>query len=422
MIGFLRAGDRIDAAAVDALERTAADGPLFILFDLYYRHEDSVHPLLLPGVDLTHALNCDYFRSRFAARPRLAAAAVRATGQPGGHAAALRIMTELTVRRDYAALAHIALPLVEVPDQTASISAERLTAIAPSTPAVFLPAGVEPATAAKTGVSIVISTKDKGRLTDLLVRQILTLGDVVEDVVIVSNNTTNAVARTNLARLAEHPKVTLIRHDVPYNFSAQSNLGAQRAKGETLLFLNDDIVPVTGDWLEALRAPLANPEVAVAGPLLLYPDERVQHCGMFLGYHGIAGHTLRCASLPHGDYLFTASAPREVSAVTGAALLIRRTVFEDLNGFDTQMATYLQDVDLCLRVREAGHRIVFTPRPVLLHMESVSFRDIMEDPGFREQRILENHGFAERWGARITRDRHHNARFAPDDETLRTLR
>lgn len=422
LVCFLRAGDRIDAPALAALERAAAEGGILILFDLYYRRNGSVYPLLLPGVDLIHALNCDYFRSRFAVRSRLAAAAVRSTGQPGGHAAALRILSGLTLGRNYGALAHVPLPLVEVPDQGEAIIAERLALLDPATPVAYLPSGQDPAPAAGTGVSIIISTKDKGRLTDLLVRQILALGDLVEDVVIVSNNTANGVARANLARLADHPKVTLVRHDHPYNFSIQSNLGARRAKGETLLFLNDDIVPVTTDWLEELLAPFTNPEVAVAGPLLLYPDERVQHGGMFLGYNGIAGHTLRYASLPEEDYLFMASAPREVSAVTGAALLIRRGVFEDLNGFDPQLATYLQDVDLCLRVVETGHRVVFTPRPVLLHMESVSFHGMLKDTAFQEQRRLECRHFTDRWGARVARDRHHNPCFAPNDETLQTLR
>lgn len=426
IVCFLRAGDRVDTAAVDALERAGeragADESRFILFDLYYRRDGSVYPLLLPGVNPTHALNCDYFRSRFAARTRLAAAAVRATGQPGGHATALWIMDDLLARQEHGALAHVALPLVEVPDQKEAIAAERLALLDPAAPAVFVPAGIAPAPAARTGVSVVICTKDKGRLTDTLVRQLLALGDAVEDVVIVSNRTTNPVARATLARLAEHPKVTLVKYDSAYNFAAQSNLGAEKTKGEVLLFLNDDIVPASGTWLEDLLAPLANPEVAVCGPLLLYPDERLQQGGMFLGYHGLAGHTLRNASLPEEDYLFLASAPREVSAVTGAALAIRRGLFEDLNGFDAQLATYLQDVDLCLRVQESGHRIVFTPRSVLLHMESVSLRDVVDERDIKELRALERDYFIRRWGARIDGDRYHNPCFLTEDETLRTLK
>jgi GT2 family glycosyltransferase len=187
------------------------------------------------------------------------------------------------------------------------------------------------------------------------------------------------------------------------------------------LFLNDDIAPVSEDWLTRLLSRFNDPEVAAAGPLLLYPDERVQHGGMYLGFDERAGHTLRGASLPDEDYLFTAVAPRETSCLTGAVLLVERSAFEAINGFDEQLATYLQDVDLGLRLNRIGLRNVFDPTSVLIHMESASIRSLEARTAFHRQRAAEFARFQARWGAAIKADKFHPAGFDLQDESLRRL-
>jgi GT2 family glycosyltransferase len=187
------------------------------------------------------------------------------------------------------------------------------------------------------------------------------------------------------------------------------------------LFLNDDIAPVTPDWLVRLMGRLEGGEVGSVGPLLLYPNEQIQHAGMYLGCRGAAGHALKGARLPDDDYLFTACAAREVSALTGAVLLTPRADFEALNGFDEQLATFLQDVDYCLRLRVSGRINVFEPAAVLIHMESASIRALAADDLQRTRRS-ERERFVARWGDLALLDPLHPRGFDPEDESLRRLR
>jgi GT2 family glycosyltransferase len=271
----------------------------------------------------------------------------------------------------------------------------------------------------------VICTKDKGHLLRQLVGGLLAYPPgVIADIVIMANNTTNLYALQTLDDLARRgpPGVTVLREDAPFNFSRLSNAGARIAtRGSHILFLNDDIAPVTTDWLDRLLSRFNDPEVAAAGPLLLYPDERVQHAGMYLGYNACAGHTLRDACLPDEDYLFTGVAPRETSCLTGAVLLVNRAAFEAINGFDEQLATYLQDVDLGLRLNRIGRRNIFDPTSVLIHMESASIRSLKARMSFHRQRMAELARYQARWGAAVKADRLHPQGFDLQDESLRRL-
>jgi GT2 family glycosyltransferase len=143
---------------------------------------------------------------------------------------------------------------------------------------------------------------------------------------------------------------------------------------------------------------------------------------MFLGYKNGAGHLLRSAHLPEGDYLFMTQAPREVSCLTGAALVIKRGLFDDLNGFDPLLGTFIQDVDLSLRVNRSGRRVVFNPQSILLHIESASVRGGLEDPGIQATREREHAYFLRRWSSALEQDAFHNPNFDPEAEDLRSLR
>ena len=242
----------------------------------------------------------------------------------------------------------------------------------------------------------------------------------VREVLIVTNQPGNAFARAYHRELAQFPRVRIIDYPRDYNFSDQCNVGARAAGGGNLLFLNDDVAPVGVRWLGHMVASLADPDVAVVGPLLLYPDETVQHAGMFLGYNNVAGHCLRGIRLPHhgsGDGLV----PADCSCVTGAVMLVRADVFQALNGCDYQLATYLQDVDFCLRVLRTGRRIVFNPHAVLFHMESISAATILRESSVLDRRGREYQRFARRWGAAVYDDRYHNVNWSKQDERLATL-
>ena len=160
-------------------------------------------------------------------------------------------------------------------------------------------------------------------------------------------------------RLADSPDVRVLTDPRPFNWAALNNAGALEARGDVLLFLNNDIEAHRSGWLSALCAQALRPDVGAAGARLLYPDRRLQHCGLVVGLTGAAGHVL--GGLPEDDpgYLHMATAARECSAVTGACLATRRAVFELLGGFDETLGVDLNDVDYCLRAADEG-----PPHPV----------------------------------------------------------
>lgn len=188
------------------------------------------------------------------------------------------------------------------------------------------------------------------------------------EVVLVDTGTTDPRA---LAAMARHPATT-VRFDRPFNFSAACNAGAAAASGSILVFLNNDTEVLTSDWIDHLVLHLLDPGVGAAGPLLLFPDGSVQHAGVVLGPRGTADHVMRGFPADVDGYAGSLSTPREVSAVTGACLAIRRETFERIGGFRETYGTHYQDVDLCLRLRREGLRIVCTPEARLHHHESPS--------------------------------------------------
>jgi GT2 family glycosyltransferase len=412
---FLKAGDLPSPELPRAIGRAARGGICEVVsFDLVRRTGGRVQPLLLPGANPTLMRGADYLFSRVALRgAALGEAHALATADPRARLLAwLDAQPPLQARGRWR---HIGQTLVDAAISDADIEAQRQSALAE---------GRKPLRRrSPEGATVVICTKDKGHLTRQLVRQLLAKDrSAVEEVVIVSNNTTNPYALQALNDLSVEPRVQVLKIDEAFNFSRLCNAGvrAGRCRGPILL-LNDDIDPVSEDWIERLLWRLEDPVVGAAGPLLLYPDERVQHAGMYLGHAGIAGHILRAARLPETDYLFTGCAAREVSAVTGAVMMTQRAAFEALNGLDDQLATYLQDVDYCLRLRGAGLINVFEPASVLIHMESATIRS-MENAAFHHRRYAERLRFVERWGGLLLNDPLHPRGFDLDDETLRRLK
>ncbi len=163
-----------------------------------------------------------------------------------------------------------------------------------------------------------------------------------------------------------------------FNWSRFNNRAVVATRGEYLLFLNDDIEIVDPDWLDVLVAQAQRPEVGIVGPLLLYPDQRIQHAGMFLAAMAQARHAFRYGKADDPGYFGLALTERNVIAVTGACLMTRRDVFDRLGGFDEAHDIVNNDLDYCLRVWQAGLSTVYTPHTRLIHHEAVS-RGSMDD-------------------------------------------
>ena len=196
------------------------------------------------------------------------------------------------------------------------------------------------------------------------------------------------------------------RNRTPFNWSRFNNLGARAASGDYLLFLNDDIEVRENTWLHGLLEHAQRPEVGVVGPQLLYPDGRVQHAGMFLARHA-ARHAFRFYRADEPGPFGLALTQREVISVTGACMMMRRAVFDELGGFDERHAVINNDLDFNLRVRAAGHRVVFTPAVSLVHHEMVSRAGLADSH--------DANTFARDWGDLFARgDPFFSPHFSPD--------
>jgi len=220
--------------------------------------------------------------------------------------------------------------------------------------------------------SIVIPFRDQVKLLE---RCVLPLHRTVPGVelILVDNGSTEHCTRNFIQECQASYQAKIIYQDEPFNFSKLSNAGAAVAEREFLLFLNNDVLAAQPNWLEAMLECAADPKVGIVGATLLYPDRTLQHVGLFpSGPEGTWVHPYRYEPEGHSGKDNELRHIRTVPAVTGACLLIRRSVFEAVGGFDPQFAVTMNDVDLCQRVKARGWEVVITPFARLWHFESLS--------------------------------------------------
>ncbi len=218
-------------------------------------------------------------------------------------------------------------------------------------------------------VSIIIPTKDAPEMLDRCLKSVSEKTSYPEfEVILMDNETTDERA---LQLMREYPG-RRIAFPNPFNFSRANNQGTIAATGDFLVFLNNDTEIITEDWLQHMLYYADQPDVGAVGALLIYEDRTVQHAGVALGMRGTADHTMRGFPIGVDGYAGSLACAREVSAVTGACMMIRKSLFDEIGGFNEHFFTAYQDVDLCLQLRERGLRLICTPRAPVVHHESVS--------------------------------------------------
>ena len=190
------------------------------------------------------------------------------------------------------------------------------------------------------------------------------------EIIIIENNSTTEEIFKYYKELSSDPKIRLLRWGKEFNYSAINNFGASHARGEYLLFLNNDVKSINPDWMEEMLGVCQRPEVGGVGAKLIYPDNTIQHAGCVIGMGGIAGHMFVDMPADRTGYLHKASLLQDMSAVTAACLMMKKEVFEEAGGFTEELAVAFNDVDLCLKVRKSKHLIVYDPYAKLYHMES----------------------------------------------------
>ncbi len=221
-------------------------------------------------------------------------------------------------------------------------------------------------------VSIIIPTRDRADLLRICLDSIRSLSTYPNyEIIVIDNGSVEPETLSLLGDLRESGG-RVLRDDSPFNYSRLNNRAAGEAAGSVLCLMNNDIEIITHGWLEEMVSFAMQDGIGAVGARLWYPDNTLQHAGVILGMGGIAGHSFRL--LPRGmpGYFARAALHQSLSAVTGACLVIRKTVFDEVGGLDEGLAIAFNDVDFCLRVRQAGYRNVWTPYAEMYHHESAS--------------------------------------------------
>ena len=266
-------------------------------------------------------------------------------------------------------------------------------------------------------VSIIIPNKDHVEDLSRCVESIINLSTYDNyEIIIVENNSETAGIRTYYEEISRHPRVQVVEYKGDFNYSKINNFGVQYAKGEYLLLLNNDTEVITPDWMEELLMYALRKDVGVVGAKLYYPDKTIQHAGIVigLGAHRTAGHTHYRIPEANVGYMGKLCYAQDVTAVTGACMMVSRALYEELGGLDESFTVALNDVDFCLRVREKGLLNIFTPFAELYHYESKSRgSDKKDERALRYQQ--ESDRFRVKWADALAKgDPYYNPNFSLD--------
>jgi O-antigen biosynthesis protein len=270
--------------------------------------------------------------------------------------------------------------------------------------------------AAPPRVSIIIPTRDHVDFLRGSVESILRQTNYPNyEIVIIDNRSVDSGTLSYLARLAERPDTRVLRFDHPFNFSAINNFAAEQCNSPMLAFLNNDLLVINDDWLTEMVSQAIRPEVGAVGAMLYYPDDVIQHAGIIIGFGGVAVNCYNGRKRGSTGYFCRAELLQNYSAVTAACLLTRAEVFAEVGGFnENHLPVAFNDVDYCLRLRERGYLVTWTPYAELYHLESVSRGDDMSpskiDRFRRDQAYM-----AERWAHVLSNDPYYSPNLSLDE-------
>lgn len=271
-------------------------------------------------------------------------------------------------------------------------------------------------------VSILLPTngrvvEEHGKKTDLLVQCLKSIEEKTTyknyEIVLAHNgNLTTETERfvTQQAKKTGRYRVVRYHYEEPFNFADKLDFIAQHATGEYYLILNDDIEVISPEWMSALLEYAQLPEIGVVGAKLYFPDGRIQHAGVVMGIGGGASHVFTQCAHDDPGYFASTKVVKNFSVVTGACCMTKASIFKELKGLDRAFRIDYNDVDFCLRVRERGYRVVFTPYAELTHHESVSLGSRRGQTDRPEERLLRT-----RWANVISRDPYYNPHLTLKD-------
>lgn len=266
-------------------------------------------------------------------------------------------------------------------------------------------------------VSLIIPSRNQLKLLRQCVESIIEKTTYTNyELIIVDNGSDDRATLRYLDALAARPGVRVVRDARPFNYSALNNAAVKLARGEVVGLINNDVEVISPDWLGEMVSHALRPEVGAVGARLWYADDTLQHAGVVLGIHGVAGHVHRF--LPRGNvgYCGRASLIQSFSAVTGACLLVRKSIYEAVGGLnETELQVACNDIDFCLKLREAGYRNIYTPYAELYHHESAS-RGFDDTPEKQARSAKEVAYMKQRWGELLLNDPAYSPNLSLDAE------
>ncbi|MEM3290538.1 MAG: glycosyltransferase [Candidatus Micrarchaeaceae archaeon] len=246
-------------------------------------------------------------------------------------------------------------------------------------------------------VSIIIPNKDHKDDLEKCISSIINKSTYKNyEIIIAENNSTEQSIFDYYKSLEQYPFVKIIIWDKPFNYSAINNYAVKYSSGEILLFLNNDTEVITPNWIEEMLMFIQRKDVGAVGAKLLYPDNTIQHAGLIIGINKTAEHCFKYFDKESDGYFGRLKIVQNLSAVTGACLMIKKIVFEEVNGFDEGYPVAFNDIDLCMKVRNKDYLIVWTPYALLYHYEFKS-RGVDNTPEKQARANMEVKLFCKKW-------------------------
>lgn len=259
-------------------------------------------------------------------------------------------------------------------------------------------------------VSLLVPTRDRVEILRPCVDAILERTDYPNFELLILDNQSSCKETLDYMQAASErdQRVRVLHWNKPFNYSAINNFGASQANGEIIGLVNNDIEPINDSWLTEMVRQVVRPQIGCVGAKLYYPNDTIQHAGVILGLGGVAGHSHKYFHRSAPGYFSRLHLAHNLSAVTAACLLVRKTVFEAVGGLNEEYLTVaFNDVDLCIKVREAGYRNLWTPYAELYHHESVS-RGQDNNPAKRARANAEVEYMRRTWGQVLDHDPAYN--------------
>jgi GT2 family glycosyltransferase len=238
------------------------------------------------------------------------------------------------------------------------------------------------------------------------------------EILVVDNQSTETQTHTYFERIRSDSRIKVIRYEKPFNYSALNNYAVQYTQGEILALVNNDIEVIAREWLAEMVSYAIRPMIGAVGAKLLYANGLVQHAGVIIGLGGVAGHGHRYLKGDDHGYGHRAVVAQNLSAVTGACLVVRKNCYQEVGGLnESDLAVAFNDVDFCLKLITAGYRNVFTPYALLYHHESMS-RGHDDTPEKQELFLREFSYMKNAWGKVLQHDPAYNRNMTAESENF----